>query len=451
MGGLRKKVVKINGMHCASCEVLIERSFKKIPGIEKVNVNHASGKCELLCTCDPDMNRLNDAVKEHGYSVSLDEAAKEFVKGKSSKYYEFKRDHLELGAAVLIVIGLFFLLKQLDWLPKSVGLSDNVTFGVAFIIGLVAAVSTCIAVTGGLLVAVTNKYAQAHPNLTGHQKFKPHIYFNIGRIISYTVLGGLLGVLGSVLTLSTRTAGILTVAVSLIMVVLGMQLLNIFPFLKYLTPKMPKFLAHKIYDASTNKTSKSAPFLFGALTFFLPCGFTQALQLYVLGTGSFVTGAATMFFFSLGTLPALVSLGAVSSFAKGTFQRYFVKVSAIVVILLGVISIKSGLVLTVLASPGIGTVVATVNDQSQIIEMKVMGLDYFPKAFTIKRGVPVEWKIDGRQAQGCAGVLAVPSLGITRRLSISDVTVIRFTPEKTGSIKFSCGMGMAGPGVFNVI
>src|SRR5260370_39909120 len=126
--------------------------------------------------------------------------------------------------------------------------------------------------------------------------------------------------------MSAGASALLMILASILMIVVGLQMLNLFPWLKRLQPRMPKMLAHKIHDLSENKVRGGA-FLLGASTFFLPCGFTQALQLYVLAKGSFTTGALTMLAFSLGTLPALISLSAMSSFATGGFQTYFLKLA----------------------------------------------------------------------------------------------------------------------------
>lgn len=450
--------IKIKGMHCGSCEVLVERSFKKIPGVEKATVNHASGKAELVCSQEPSLNELNNAIKEHGYTVSSINSKSDndnTAPKKKGGVYEIKREHLETGAIFLILLGLYFILKQFNILPK-IGISDNMSYGVIFLVGLVAALSTCIAVTGGLLVSIATNYAQQHPTLTGVQKFKPHIYFNVGRIVSYTLLGGLIGVVGSVITPSIKTTGVLTIVASVVMILLGLNMLNISWFARF-QPRMPKFIAHKIYDINPN--SKAAPFLFGAGTFFLPCGFTQALQLYVLSKASFAVGALTMGAFSLGTLPALVSLGAVSSFAKGTFLKRFTKVAAVLVILLGIFSINNGLALTgsnidfgsfLLSAKAQDANNVKIIDGKQIVELTVNGLSYSPNRFTIVQGVPVEWHIDGRNAQGCAQVIVAPNLGITEYVG-GGVKTVTFTPQQTGQIRFSCSMGMAGPGIFNVI
>jgi sulfite exporter TauE/SafE/copper chaperone CopZ len=314
---LKKIKLKIHGMHCANCEVLIERKFKKVAGVEKINVSYASGKAEIYCSREPQIRELQNAIQQDGYAVSAwhDRNAVPDLPHKNTK-----KDYFQIGAIFLIIVAAYLILKELN-LVHGLAISDNMSYGFVFVIGLVAAMSTCLAVTGGLLLAVAAKYNVRFPYLTGAQKLKPHLYFNIGRIVSYTVLGGAVGALGSVLTFSPKATGFMTIAVSFVMIILGFQLLHLFPWMRRFQPKMPKFLAHKIHDLS-GKDNKSAPFLLGASTFFLPCGFTQALQLYVLAKGDMLTGALTMLAFSLGTLPALMSLSAISSFAKGAFQRH---------------------------------------------------------------------------------------------------------------------------------
>ncbi|GEM_PF-44778 len=457
---LKKRVFKINGMHCASCEVLIERKFKKVHGVENVKVNHASGKAELYCSQEPRMADLQGAIKADGYGVSpwqdhgtISQRPREIT---------INKDHLHTGAIFLIVLGAYLILKKFDLVPK-LGISENMSYGFVFVIGLVAAMSTCLAVTGGLLLVVAAKYNERFPNLTGLQKFKPTLYFNIGRVVSYTVLGGAVGALGSVLTLSPRANGVLSIAASMVMIILGFQLLHLFPWTKRFQPKMPKFLAHKIHDMS-GKDNKSAPALLGAFTFFLPCGFTQALQLYVLSQGNMMTGALTMLAFSLGTLPALFSLSAISSFARGAFQKHFLKVAGVVVVMLGFFNIGNGLTLA-----GINTSFASAfksNAQAaqdtasnveivngvQIAKMSVIGLRYTPSRFTVLQGVPVEWHIDGTRADGCGQVIVVPALGITEYLPRQGEKIIKFTPNELGRITFSCSMGMTTSGAaFTVV
>ncbi len=432
-------------MTCTSCEVLIERGLKKIPGVEKVSVNRAQEQAEVECAEEVQLTQLQDAVKDKGYQLSLQDLP---VK---TSFINSNKDHLvEVGAIFLLVVGLYLLFKQLNFIP-DLGVTDNMSYGFIFVLGLVAAMSTCLAVAGGLLLAVTQKYNEKYPHLQGWQKFKPHILFNVGRIVSYTLLGGLVGLLGSTLAITPKVTGIITIIASVLMIIMGIQLLHIFPWLNKIQIKMPKFIAHKLYDDS-GTPGPSRSFAFGAATFFLPCGFTQALQLYVLGTGDFMVGALTMLAFSLGTLPSLAGLGVISSFSTGELKRYITIFSAILILILGFYNIPSGLTLMGAAVlDADNTPMAQVQEGVQIVNLQVRGLDYYPASFTIKKGVPVQWNIDGRQASGCAKIISAPNLGITQRLSPTQVTTITFTPAREGVIPFSCTMGMAGPGQFTVV
>ena len=448
---LKKVKLKIHGMHCASCEVLIERKFKNVVGIEKVRINHANGNAELLCSQEPNIRQLNNLVSKDGYYVSSWEDRNNSSPGTITQKNTII-DYLQMGWIFLIIVILYYVLKQFNFLP-NISISQHMSYGLIFLIGLFAAMSSCIAVVGGLLLALAGKYNETHPNLTGIQKFKPHIYFNIGRIIGYTVFGAAIGALGSVLTLSPRANGYLMVFVSVVMLILGFQLLNLFPQLRRFTPKMPKFISHKIHDLSATD-NKSAPLTLGALTFFLPCGFTQALQLYVLASGDWKIGALTMFTFALGTMPALISLSAISSFVKGTFQKHFLRFAGVLIIMLSVFNINNGFVLAGynfdIGSVFTGsnsanqsnTPTAQIVDGKQIVKMKVVGYTYSPNKFTVVVGVPIEWQIDGGGASGCGKVIVMPSLGMSKYLSPDGITTITFTPTQTGTIPFNCSMGM---------
>lgn len=451
------KTLKLNvqGMTCASCEVLLERKLKQVPGVEKVKASKAKDQVEVKCSETTELTQLQNAVKEKGYRLNLIEDSS---KGYAKLINKDRAHWSQVGSVLVIMIGAYILLSQLELLPKNLGVTENMSYGFVFLLGLVAATSTCLAVAGGLLLAVMNKYSQSNNHLTNVQKFKPHLYFNVGRIVSYTVLGGAIGVLGSILTLSQQITGIITIIASILMIIIGLQLLNVFPWLNHIPLKMPKFIANKVYGATEQKEFKgSSAFLFGAATFFLPCGFTQALQLYTLGTGSFVTGALTMLAFSLGTLPALATIGVFTSFTKGSVQKYVTIFSALLIITLGIFNIGPGFNLTgaTIGLPGSDTansgIQPNVVGDKQVITLKVDGLSYSPNSFTLKKGVPVEWNIDGTKAQGCAQIISVPKLGILEQLPRGRIKTITFTPTETGKIVFSCGMGMAGPGQFVVI
>lgn len=446
----KKTEFKIYGTHCASCEVVLERALKKIPGVEHATVNHATGKTVIRCAQQtPSQTEIEQVIKPHGYSLSP------VLNNKNTK-----RDYQEIGAVGIIMIALYLLLQRFELIP-NIGVTDGMSYGFIFVLGLVAAVSTCMAVTGGLIMAVAGSYARQHPNLTPRQKFKPHIYFNLGRLVSYALLGAGIGALGSILTLSSFANGVISIVASMAMIILGLQMLNLAPWLKRLQPKMPKFLAHKIHDGQ-GSTKPWAPFLLGAGTFFLPCGFTQALQLYVLAKGDAFTGGLTMFLFALGTLPALLSLGLASSWMKGSAQRYITKFAGVLVLILGLWNINNGLTLTGFSSlftaPKNRAALAAAADPNvqikngrQVVRMRVNGLQYYPARFTVQAGLPVEWQIDGTGAGGCAQILTSPKLNLVTQLPRQGTKTITFTPTQPGFIPFSCSMGMTTPGAGFVV
>ena len=168
--------------------------------------------------------------------------------------------------------------------------------------------------------------------------------FHVGRIVSFFVLGGVIGAIGSAFTLNVSTTFFLSLLVGLVMLVLGLNLLEIFPWAKKLQPSMPKFIAKHAHSVSKLNHTLT-PLLVGVITFFLPCGFTQSMQLYALTTGSFLNGGLTMLAFALGTLPVL-ALVSFSSFSMKNSPKsgVFFKTAGLVVILFAVFNIINSLV-----------------------------------------------------------------------------------------------------------
>ena len=446
---LRVLQLDVGGMHCINCATLVEQRLAKLAPVRSVSVDYRSGRATVTYAGGLELGDLQKVVADDGFTLSFADAARSLASGNTP------RDYLEIAAAFAILVGLVFTLKHFALLPHGISVSDTVSLGLAFVIGLVASVSSCIAVTGGLLVAVAAKYNASHAHLTGWQRLQPHLYFNAGRLVSYALLGGAVGALGSALMLSPTANGALTLVASAIMIALGLQMLGVLSPLGRLMPSVPKAVAERIHGLAERGNNPTA-FLLGGLTFFLPCGFTQALQLYVLAKGDVLTGALIMLAFALGTLPALLSLSALSSFATGGFQRRFLKVAGAAVIVLGFLNIQSGLVLSGIGRERAPTAAADGSqisaqaepnalEEAQRISMKVVGLEYQPNQFTVQQGVPVEWWIDGTDAAGCGRMLIAPELGIRKILSDQSSTLIRFTPNQPGQYAFNCGMGMMTP------
>ena len=425
--------LRIGGMTCANCDIAVERAVQRVPGVTNVRADYAQGTALVSHHGLLDMGAVAAALHDDGYALGTEAQPRP------------RPRYAEAGAALVVVLGLVLAARHFD-LWRGLSVTDNMTLGFVFVIGLLASVSSCMAVTGGLLVAFAAKYNEATPGLSPSQRLIPHLFFNAGRVISYAFFGAVIGKIGSALTLSPSVSGALTIAVSVLMVAIGLQMLGLLP---RLLPRLPRTALHRIHGL-TGETSQAAAFALGAATFFLPCGFTIALQLYVLGKGDALSGALTMLVFALGTLPALMGLSLISSFARGALQMRFLTIAGVFVLVLGVMNVQFGLVQLQAGSPVVAQPAPVAGPQMtqwrQVVEMKVVGFEYQPNRFTVKAGIPVEWRIDAREAEGCGRILISRSLGLQKFLSSNDTTVIAFTPELTGEYAFNCSMGMMTPG-----
>jgi sulfite exporter TauE/SafE/copper chaperone CopZ len=446
----RYTTICIGGMTCASCELLLERKLKAVSGIKHVDVNHKSGIAHITADANnlPSAERITSIIEKAGYSV---------VDGDSptvSSLSPDKRKWMEIGVALLIIFAGYKLLQAFDLISLAPSTSGALSMGGVLLIGLVAGTSSCLAVTGGLLLALAAKHNEVHQAETAWQKFKPLMHFNIGRLTSYFVLGGFVGVLGQSITLNTQMTGYMNIIVAFVMLYLALSILDIIP--KGSFPiRPPKKLSRWIASLSESD-HPAAPFALGAFTFFLPCGFTQSLQLAALASGSFMTGAITMFVFALGTLPSLLGISAISSAATGSFSRIFLRFSGALVLLLALFNLNSGFTLT---GFDVSSVFAggntrqgsapTINGGVQEVSMKVTRYGYDPSNITIKAGVPVRWKIDGSGASGCTSIMTIPTLNVTQALR-SGENIIEFTAPSKGQLAFTCSMGMVR-GSFTVI
>ncbi len=445
----RHAELRIVGMTCASCEVLLERKLKAIPGVVDAKIDHRTGTARITARADklPSEDHIAAVIRKAGYSLAGEEAP------TIASVAPSQRKWMEIGASLVIIFALYKILQAYDLVSLAPSTSGALTLGGIFVIGLVAGTSSCLAVTGGLLISLAAKHNELHQAETPWERFRPLLHFNIGRLVSYFVLGGLVGLLGQSITLSTKMNGYMSIAVALIMLWLALSILSIIP--KSFPLRPPKAFSHWIHDLAESD-HPAAPFALGAFTFFLPCGFTQSLQLAALASGSFLTGAMTMFVFALGTLPSLLGISAVSSTAKGGFSRMFLHFSGTLVLMLSLFNLQSGFALTgidlpaVFARNPVGAAVApSIKDNVQEVSMKVTRYGYEPSNLTIKAGVPVRFLVDGAGAQGCTSVLVIPTLNVVQPLT-NGINVIKFTAPKPGQLAFSCSMGMVR-GSFTVL
>ncbi|MEK7158998.1 MAG: sulfite exporter TauE/SafE family protein [Patescibacteria group bacterium] len=430
---MKKITIPIRGMHCRSCEILIENELKKISGIDRVEVSQASGSADLFYGKSiPAGEVIRQTIKDAGYDIGHGD--------KLSWFSKDKNDYLNLlkGAGILLV--LYLAAKGLGLFSLGVD-TQSTSLLVVLVVGLVAGISTCMALVGGLVLGLASRHAMLHPEISAKQKFVPHLYFNLGRILGFGILGGIIGLLGSAIRPSAGTLGFMTIVVGGVMIFLGLKLIEIFPALKNKSFSLPKGIA-KFFGLNNEQQeySHQGSFITGALTFFLPCGFTQAMQLYAVSTGSFSQGFLVMGLFALGTAPGLLSLGGLASIFKGKRARVFFAATGLAVILLGWFNIANGsqIVFQRRTDPAAGITKST---GVQEIKMTQSGSGYSPNEFTVEKGKKVRWIITSTNSFSCASSIVMTKYGIDQSLQ-KGVNVIEFVPTEVGEIPFSCSMGM---------
>ncbi len=429
------KKISISGMHCASCEILIGKELKKIPEIQNVQVSHKTGIANISYNNTPPSEEIiEEAVKNAGYSLGNNKTLPWISKDK--------KDYENLFKAAAIFIIIFLIIRMLGLADLSVN-TESKSISVAFLVGLVAGISTCMALIGGLVLALAARHSEAHPEATKLQKFRPHVFFNLGRILGYAFFGGLVGLLGTSIKPSTTTLGVITIVIALVMIFLGLKLIEIFPRLKNKSITLPSGIARFFgLDKNIKEYDHFAASMTGALTFFVPCGFTQAMQIYALSSGSFTRGALIMGLFALGTAPGLLGIAGLSSLFKGQRARIFFMVAGIAVILFGFFNLSNARLLLSkenLITPATNT--TSTDTDVQEIQMTQSARGYSPNTFTITKGKKVRWIINSTSPYSCASSIILPKYGIERDLK-SGENIIEFTPTEIGNIPFSCSMGM---------
>lgn len=369
------------------------------------------------------------------------------------------RRFVRAGGMLLLVVALYLVLRQFGVFSLASSVEGAVGLGTVFLVGLVAATSSCLAVVGGLLLSVSATWSGTHASATRLQKFRPLALFNAGRLGGYFLLGGLAGQVGKSLSLSPYATGVMTVAIALVMIVLGLNILRILPK-KYCRLPLPRAMTERIRHLSHSE-SLGAPLLLGALTFFLPCGFTQSMQLLALGSGSFLAGGLIMLVFALGTLPALLGISVVSSVVEGRPAQWFLHFSGAVVLLLGFLNLQSGLLLTgndlsqLLPAWSTTDSVARAESEGfvmidpqgrQIMSMYVTNSGYTPTTFTIRPGLETwVYAIANDVVSGCASFLVDSAHGLQTPIKqggnwLGPIAKVDLTPQS--DFVLTCSMGM---------
>lgn len=378
-----------------------------------------------------------------------------------------------LGMALLAA----FLMFQLNVSDHTVPIQNitpklpqGINLWAIFLTGLITGGLTCLAVQGGLLAAtiaqhssvanaMADKEEQYKSNVTAGNAL-PIASFLIAKLIAYTMLGFLLGWLGSIFQLSLTAKVIMQFAVAIFMIGTALNILHVHPIFRYFVIQPPKFLTRLVRKQS-KRADLFAPILLGAFTIFIPCGTTQAMMALAIGSGNAFSGAATLFAFILGTSPLFFILGYFATKLGDAMHQRFMKFAAVVLILLALYTLDGALALSGsnftfsgIFSNNSESVHSRTKENQKAVQQATITIEnsrYNPNSITIKAGSQVKLHLENKGGTSCIQTFTIPQLGIQQSVPLGTTSDIIFiAPAQPGRLPFMCSMGMY-KGAFTVI
>jgi sulfite exporter TauE/SafE/copper chaperone CopZ len=455
--GLTTTTVPVAGMTCRSCEVRIEKYVRRLPNVRHVAASAIHGRVEIQAMAPVPAAAIERAINAAGYEI-----------GRTPW---LERDVTVWFTALsgLVLVAALAMLAQLTGLTGlAAGAGDLANGGlvVALLLGLAAGVSTCMALVGGLVLALSAGF-QARRAATGSAgraatgsvgdgllpQMRPAAVFMTGRIVGYGVLGAALGAIGASVTMPPQLTAALMIGVAVVMTILGTRLTGLSPRIATWSPTLPTGLSRSLglHDGAVGGYSDGRAAALGAASFFLPCGFTQAVQIYALSTGSPLYAGALMAVFAIGTAPGLMALAGLPVVVPSTMRPTLLRLVGVVVLGFAFVNASAGLRLAGISfsQPGVQPVAAAAPpvgaapDGTQTLTTYQDGDGYSPPNVSIFAGIPTRWIVKSSTTSTCAAFLVVPGLGKQVRLHQGD-NQIDLPALPVGTLSYSCAMGMYG-------
>lgn len=455
---IERKALLIEGMTCVNCQNRIEQALRNIAGISKVYVSYSKGQAEIEFDNDIlTLDRIIAVIQKLDYKV---------VKKRKIDYSEF----VNRAVTFAIIILLYYLLQRfgiLNLLVPSMLADSKMSYGMLFIVGLLTSVH-CIAMCGGINLSQCIPEADDDNGKTPKNKIIfPSLLYNTGRVISYSVIGFLLGGMGMLLTggggmgIPLLLQGILKIIAGLFMVIMGIKMLGWIPLLRKFQIRFPQRLVDKI---NKKRRRENRPFFIGLLNGLMPCGPMQSMQIIALGSGNPVSGAAAMLMFSLGTVPLMLGFGSMVSALGKKYTKIVMRVGSVLVVVLGLAMLSQGVSLSGINMYRTGSESAGIESEDteelNVAKISASGdmqyvnseLDFgtYPE-ITVYSGIPVKWTINVPEEviNGCNYKMVISTYGITHEFTPGE-NVIEFTPGESGTVQYTCWMGMIN-GKINII
>ncbi len=488
--GIRTTRLSIDGMTCVSCQNKIERMLNRLSGVEKAQVSYSTGVVVITYRTDKtSIKEIADSIEKLDYKVNKNGERK-------------KPNSKRMVGLLTIIISFYIILERfgiLNLLVPNQLADTKMGYGMLFVIGLITSVH-CVAMCGGInLSQCIPKQSGTCEKQGSFAAFKAALFYNLGRVISYTLVGFILGLLGlfigggSSAGVSTILQGILKLTAGVFMVIMGINMLGIFQSFRKLQPRMPKAFSKKI---GQEKIKNSSPLIVGLLNGLMPCGPLQSMQIIALASANPFVGAFSMFLFSLGTVPLMLGLGTIVSALGQKFTKRVMSVGAVLVVVLGLAMISQGVSLSGVLPPNLLLPVIIVffavgmvsnisfsnpshkeklkhasvilsfllliswnrldlffsNSSTDLNEVKIINGQQvvtstlepgrYPN-ISVEAGMPVKWIVDAPQGtvNGCNNRIFIKDYDIEYSFTTGE-NIIEFTPKESGIVRYSCWMGM---------
>lgn len=326
--------------------------------------------------------------------------------------------------------------------------------GIIFLTGLTIGGLTCLAVQGGLLASVI----AAREKEEIEEKVKvnpiyPTIAFLIAKLIAYVILGFVLGLFGSAISLTSQVQSLIQIFAGIYMIIIALNLFDVHPIFRYAVIQPPRFLTKRIRNQSKSGAI-FAPALLGVMTIFIPCGTTLAMEALAISSASPIKGALILGTFVLGTFPMFFGIGFLTAKLGDKFKNSFLRIAAVLIVFLGIFSVYGGLVAMGApislnritnnqnSSGNMSVSYPKIVDGYQIATINVLGDGYSPSIITLKEGVPTKLSLKTSDTYSCAIAFRIPALKMGVNLKPNGEEILAVPALKKGNYAFNCSMGM---------
>ena len=413
-----KVYVKIEGISCSHCLDTIETNLLREKNIIKVEFQKNIAIIEYVGKLEK--KKIIKLINSLGYLTQ-----ESYISDDISLLSD-KVKPVEIIIILLIIILVFYLLNKIigfnifNVIPT---IDENITYGMLFVTGLLTSIH-CVSMCGAInLLTVINK--------TTKRSYKKPILYNLGRLISYTALGGIVGLIGSVLTVNKTVTGIIILLAAIVMFLMALAMLGLIPLKKL------KLIRHKTVTAN--------PLIIGLLNGLMPCGPLQAMQVYALSTGSPIKGAISMFLFCLGTIPLMLGTGLFLNKLTGKWKIIVNKIATCLILILSVVMLNQALLylnIDLFKNNDDSTYQkAILKETYQEVKINVSYENY--QDIIIQKDIPVKLiiHVDEDKLTGCNNEIYLAKYKIKKKLKVGD-NIIEFTPTKEETLTYTCYMNM---------